>query len=53
MTPRYGQNRNAPLERLLDDPLLRFIGPTPAPAGLHHAQPTNAQKHITANTKSH
>ena len=48
MTPRYRQNRNATLERLLDDPLLRFISPTPASAGLHYIQPTNSQKHIAA-----
>ncbi len=48
MTPRYRQNRNATLERLLDDPLLRFIGPTPPSAGHHHIQATNAQKHIAA-----
>ena len=48
MPARYRQNWNAALKRLLDDPLLCVIGPTPAPAGLHHVQATNTRKHIAA-----
>ena len=46
MPTRYRQNWNAALKRLLHDPLLRVIGPTPAPADLHHVQATYARKHI-------
>jgi len=48
MTPRHRQNRNAAQERLLDDPLLRFIAPPPA--SLQHVQATNTPKHIAAYT---